>query len=317
MIDQRIIVIGASGFVGSGVFSELCNNNYEVYGIGRKNNPWRIEHQNLEKYYSIENQGIFSILNELKPKIILNFAASGAYSFQNNFKNMVDTNLTFLENIAHWSLQNQAFLIHAGTSSEYGLNSAGPKENSITIPNSLYSITKLAATHLLNHYSSLGLNSITLRLYSVYGPREDASRLIPAVMRGILLGNWPNFANPKISRDFIYIDDVSSLIIKIIKQQFIKPNKTFDIYNVGTGRKTTIGDLVQILMSEFEMPQPATEQFPRRDWDVEDWYANIEKVTNLFDWKPKYDLKVGLNKMKEWYLKGDNVEYLSDEYSEK
>lgn len=316
MKNQKIVILGASGFAGSGVFDFLCKKNYEVIGLGRKKNPWRIDNKYLNNYFSTQDQDILEVLNKLKPRVLINFTASGAYSFQNNFENIVGTNLILLEKISQWAIENDALIIQAGTSSEYGLNSAGPKEDATPIPNSLYSITKLAGTQLLGHYFSKGLNSIVLRLYSVYGPREDSSRLIPAVIRGIIKSDWPNFTNPNISRDFIYVDDISDLILKILDRFFLNPERVFEIYNVGSGKKTTMQDLIEILMSNFGMPEPKAEIYPPRKWDIENWYSNIEKVTTDFEWSPKSNLISGLNEMKEWYLRGNNIDYLGYEYSE-
>jgi dolichol-phosphate mannosyltransferase len=316
MKNQKIVVIGASGFVGSRVFELLLKSKYEVYGIGRSNMPWRIEDLYFNRYLSTQDQDVLEVLNSIRPNVIINFSASGAYSFQRDFENIVASNLILLEKIASWSVENGAFLIQAGTSSEYGLNSAGPKEHSIAIPNSLYSLTKLAGTHLLGHYFSLGLSCVVLRLYSVYGPREDTSRLMPAVMKGIIKGEWPNFTSTNISRDFIYIDNVVELLFVILKWYFEEPKQVFEIYNVGSGRKTTIQDLINVLMTDFSMPKPKAEKFPQRGWDTENWFSDIDKVTQAFGWRAQDDLKSGLSKMKEWYLTGTNLNYLGHEYSE-
>jgi dolichol-phosphate mannosyltransferase len=315
-MNPRILVLGASGFVGASVFEHLTNQDFQVFGLGRKVLPWRISHLNKDNYISIENEEITSALNEIKPNIIINFTASGAYSFQDNFANMVNSNLIFLEEIANWSNENRAYLIHAGSSSEYGSNSSGPNENSYSKPNSLYSITKLAGTHLLEHYSTFGLHSSVLRLYSVYGPKEDSSRLMPAVMRGVINGDWPNFTDPLISRDFIYLDDICSLILQMIQSTDKNQDKLFNVYNVGSGIKTTIGDLIEILETEFQMPKVTRGNIPKRKWDMEDWNANIDKVSHELDWKPTFDVRAGLTKMRDWYLTEDNVKYLNDDYSE-
>jgi dolichol-phosphate mannosyltransferase len=317
MENKSILVIGSSGFVGSAVFEFLINNEYKVKGLGRKVNPWRISPEHLDKYILTNNENLVAKLNEIKPKIIINFAASGAYSFQNNFKNIISSNLELLDTLAKWALENGASIIHAGTSSEYGNNCSGPSEDSTPQPNSLYAITKLAGTHLLDFYSKKGLKSIVLRLYSVYGPKEDPSRLMPAVMRGIIKNDWPEFVNSSISRDFVYIEDINNLVKKLIEMILLQENKDFEIYNIGSGICTTIGDLTSLLMSDFDMPKLDKLNFPKRDWDVENWYANISKIQRDLSWKPEFGLKDGIMEMKHWYSVSDNVKYLNNEYSEK
>jgi UDP-glucose 4-epimerase len=64
------------------------------------------------------------------------------------------------------------------------------------------------------------------------------------------------------------------------------------------------------------MPKIKISNFPKRKWDIENWYANIDRISNELDWRPTFDLKTGLSKMRDWYLTADNVNYLDDEYSE-
>jgi dolichol-phosphate mannosyltransferase len=315
-MKPKILIIGASGFIGAGVLDYLIRDNYQVMGLGRKDNPWRIHSSLKEHYQSLKDDDVTVILNKVQPEVIINFAANGAYSFQNDFVMIVNSNLILLDKIANWSMNNGCYLINAGTSSEYGNNSPRPKEDSLTKPNSLYAITKVAGTNLLEFYASQGLQSVVLRLYSVYGPKEDSSRLMPAVMRGIIKGEWPSFTDPDISRDFVYLDDICKLLVKLVQQKENSSKGTFGIYNVGTGIKTTIRDLTNILEREFGMPKREENSFPKRKWDVKDWYANIDKVIHEVDWQPNVDLKSGLNMMRDWYLLEDNVKYLNNEYSE-
>jgi nucleoside-diphosphate-sugar epimerase len=132
----------------------------------------------------------------------------------------------------------------------------------------------------------------------------------------MIKGEWPNFTDPLISRDFIYLDDICNLILQLIQNMDKDANKLFNVYNVGTGTKTTIGDLIKVLETEFGMPKVGRGDFPKRKWDVEDWYANIDKVSTELDWRPAFDVKAGLTKMRDWYLTANNVRYLDNEYSE-
>jgi dolichol-phosphate mannosyltransferase len=139
---------------------------------------------------------------------------------------------------------------------------------------------------------------------------------MPAVMRGVIKGEWPNFTDPLISRDFIYLEDICRLVARLIQCKENNSDKLFNVYNVGSGIKTTIGDLIKTLEMEFGMPKVQNGKFPKRKWDVENWYANIDKVSKELDWRPAFDVKAGLTKMRDWYLTADNIKYLNNEYSE-
>ena len=316
MTNLKICVLGASGFVGANVSEYLNKNDYQVVGIGTSKKPWRMDNLNID-YVSVSRNSLVDELNNLNPKILINLVAHGGYSFQKNSKRIIDANLTLTEEIASWALKNNAIIIHAGSSSEYGRNSSAPLENSEPFPNSLYSITKLASTQLLQHLSTLGLKSVVLRLYSIYGPKEDPSRLMPSVIRGMFSKDWPKFTDPRIGRDFLYVQDLNDVIEIIIQKYKSENNQNFEIYNVGSGKLTRIGDLVNILTTDFGMPFQDKNDYKPRDWDVFDWYANIDKIQDHFNWKPKVDLKNGLNLMKKWYEENENLKFLDLKYSAK
>ena len=87
--------------------------------------------------------------------------------------------------------------MHAGSSSEYGDNAAGPTEDDPLAPNSDYAVSKVAAANLIYFYGKRkGLPCANLRLYSVYGPLEDSSRLIPNLIRHGLEGTTPSSSTP-------------------------------------------------------------------------------------------------------------------------
>ena len=151
--------------------------------------------------------------------------------------------------------RNISSFIHAGSSSEYGLNSNQPAENSEMVPNSQYSVSKIAASNLINYYGKIkNLPAVNLRLYSVYGPYEDSSRLIPTLCKEALDKKLPIFANKNISRDFIFIDDV---IDSFIETSLAMNAKIFgeSFNNVGTGVETTLLDVAQVSKSLFDISE--------------------------------------------------------------
>src|SRR5262249_27462587 len=158
-----------------------------------------------------------------------------------------------------------------------GDRAACPQEESPTAPNSDYSVSKVAAANLLHYYGKRKkLPCANLRLYSVYGPYEDSSRLIPTVIRRGLEGGYPEFVSPEISRDFVYVDDVIEAFVDAALN-LEKPGYG-ESFNIGTGQKTTIGDVAAIARQEFGLPGDPQFTMPERRWDVADWFANIDKA---------------------------------------
>ena len=140
--------------------------------------------------------------------------------------------------------------MHAGSSSEYGDNAAGPREHDPTAPNSDYAVSKVAAANLIYYYGKRKhFPCANLRLYSVFGPLEDSSRLIPNLIRRGLEGNYPDFVNPAVSRDFIYVDDVTEAFVDTALN--LSPADYGESFNIGTGRKTTIGEVAAMARKLF------------------------------------------------------------------
>lgn len=309
---EKIVLLGASGFIGSHILSSFVGKNIDITAVVVNKDKWRLE-THLQKYcLESGSQNIQRMLDIIKPTIIINTIAHGGYSFQKQLSEMLISNVEIVDQLAFWALKNRASIIHLGSSSEYGTNCRGPLEGSKEFPNSKYAITKLAGTQLLAYYSQLGLRSVVLRLYSVYGPKEDPSRLMPSIIRGILTAEWPKFTDLNISRDFIYVNDVLDLIERVCSE--INQMENFEIFNVGTGLSTTLRDLSAICTKKYGMPYLKVGFIPR-EWDLSDWYANISKVKEFFHWQPKYDLELGLEAMKKWYEQDNNIEYLTEKFT--
>src|SRR6185369_12426045 len=109
--------------------------------------------------------------------------------------------------------------VQAGTSSEYGFNCSAPSEDAPTLPDSDYAVSKIAATGLVRLYARKhGVPAFVLRLYSVYGPYEDFSRLIPTLLWEARAGRFPPLVSPNISRDFVYVDDVARVFDVVVER---------------------------------------------------------------------------------------------------
>src|SRR6202022_3882820 len=107
----------------------------------------------------------------------------------------------------------QAF-VNAGTSSEYGYKDHAPAEDEKLEPNSDYAVTKAAAPILCPHTAQrTGVAITPLRLYSVYGPYEEPTRLVPTLIVQGLEGKLPPLVNPDVARDYIHVDDACDAFV--------------------------------------------------------------------------------------------------------
>lgn len=300
-----ILIIGASGFIGANLLRRCLEFRQDVYGTYYRGNPWRlagIEEQRLPFLDIQDTASLIALAERVKPATVFDCSSFGAYSFEQDFERIHSTNyLSFIRVMDHFAASGIDAYIHAGSSSEYGLNASAPRETDVLIPNSHYAVSKAAASHAISYYGKLrGVPVVNLRLYSVYGPYEDSSRLIPAICREAIAGKLPTFARPAVSRDFVHIDDVVTAFVQAALH--IGPGLTGESFNIGTGIKTPLSALADLAREIFAIDEaPQFSPGAGRAWDVDDWYANPEKAADMFAWRAQVDLADGLARSYDWW----------------
>lgn len=301
-----IAIFGAGGFIGINLFLAILKVRSDVVGISQDHqNNWRfmankIPAENLSSVDILQQIPTRHFFEKHKPKTIFNLSAYGAYSKQKEYDKIYQTNfvasIDIIEIAKEFGFHS---FVQAGSSSEYGLNSAAPSEDSNLIPNSHYAVSKTAIYQAIKYYGFIEKLPIAqLRLYSVYGPWEEPDRLIPVLISNALKLKYPPLVNPLISRDFIYITDVVNAFI--LSANNINNIKGLAI-NIGTGIKTTIADLAQKVEKIYSIPnKPNFNTMANRNWDTEDWFGNVKLASEKLNWHPEIALEQGLKKIGEW-----------------
>ena len=304
-LQGPILVLGGSGFVGANLAHALLKVRDDVHATATRLPAWRLEGlpaRCVRVTDLLIDSNLDQLLDEIKPRTIFDCIAYGAYSFETDSQLIYQTNFNFISRLlARLETRKIACYVHAGSSSEYGDNATAPDELAPAAPNSDYAVSKVAASNLLYYYGKKKkLPCANLRLYSVYGPMEDSSRLIPAVLRtGLETQQYPPFVHPEISRDFIYIDDAAEAFIDAALN--LQEQDFGESFNIGTGRKTTIAQVAQMARELFDIPGEPAFSMPNRNWDVADWYANICKARERLNWSPRTEFRDGMRRSAEWY----------------
>jgi nucleoside-diphosphate-sugar epimerase/glycosyltransferase involved in cell wall biosynthesis len=303
-LQGPVLVLGASGFIGANLFRALRRVRDDVYGTTSRLPAWRLDGLPSDRVHTVDlliDSNLDALLEAVKPRTVFNCVAFGAYSFETDEALIYQTNFDLTTRILNrLSKRSLACYVHAGSSSEYGDNASGPDEGTQAAPNSAYAVSKAAAANLVYYYGRhRRLPCVNLRLYSVYGPLEDSSRLIPAVVRCGLEGSYPAFVRPEISRDFVYVDDVNAAFVAAALH--LKAEDYGGSFNVGTGQQTTIADIANISRELFQIADEPRFDMPPRSWDVPGWYANIQKVSDRIGWSPSVSLRDGLLRTAAWY----------------
>lgn len=300
-----ILILGSSGFLGANLLRVCLHARQDVVGTVYTGKSWRLKGipaNNLTFLNLQDITSVRSIFSKVKPKTVFDCSSFGAYSFEHDIDKIHTTNyLSFIRLIEELKNYDIQAYIHAGSSSEYGLNASAPGELDQLIPNSHYSVSKAAVSHAIKFYGKIhSFPVINLRLYSIYGPYEDSSRLIPTLCEKSLQGKLPTFAHPSVTRDFIHINDVIEAFID--SATYLNKDIFGESFNIGTGIRTSLSELAIVAKDLFKVEDlPIFSSSAGRSWDVNDWYANPTKAFENFSWKAKISLREGLISTQNWW----------------
>lgn len=299
-----ILILGASGFVGANLFHTIFAVRNDVFGVSTSPRPWRLANVPNEQIIVSDlliGSNLILLLDTVRPQIIFDCIAYGAYPFEVQEERIYQTNFNLVIRIL-LELKNRRIhrYVHSGSSSEYGSHGAAPDEDSPCWPNSHYAVSKVAAANAIffmgQHHA---LPCVNLRFYSIYGPWEDPSRLIPTLISKGIKGELPPFVHPDISRDFIYIDDACEAFFDAALN--LETSHYGHSFNIGSGRCTTIREVADLSKKLFDINDMPHFSMPNRSWDITDWYANPSRAKEVLKWSSRISFEEGLKRTIAWY----------------
>ena len=196
-------------------------------------------------------------------------------------------------------------VVYAASSSAYGDTDVLPKEESMTPrPKSPYALQKLVGEYYANIFFGVyGLETVSLRYFNVYGPRQDPSSAYSGVlslfMKAVLERKPPViFGDGEQSRDFTYVEDVAELNLKAARAQGVSGK----VYNGGNGGRVTLNQ-AWALLQRLEGVEIAATHGPSRAGDVRDSQADITAAVRDLGHAPKFSFEEGMGLTLEWYRK--------------
>lgn len=309
-LQGPVLVLGASGFLGANLLRTLLLYRDDVYGTVFHAPAWRLDGVPARHAIVVDllvDPWRNDLFDRVKPRTVFNCVGYGGYSFESDSELIYETNFNLTAKVLkRLEALDVACYVHSGSSSEYGDRAAAAKEEDLPQPNSDYAVSKVSCANLVRLYGKRkSLPCANLRLFSAYGPLEDASRLIPTLVKCGIEGSFPAFVDANISRDFVYVDDVSRAFIDTavnLREPFFG-----DSFNIGSGCKTTIAEVAKAAAELFSIPgEPAYGCMPPRAWDVIDWYSDQSKTARALGWTARTDFREGLRRTADWYRSLDD-----------
>lgn len=309
---MKILVTGAAGFIGSHLSEHLADLGHDVQGLDSFTDYY-IKDLKISNVNQLHKKGItFSTLDLAEDDInlvvsdvdiVYHLAAQPGISaktpFNTYYRNNIQATYRLLE--AAKLCENLKGFINISTSSVYGSDAAGD-ESTEPKPTSYYGVTKLAAEQLVLALSrNQGFPACSLRLFSVYGPRERPEKLYPKLIGNLLEDKeFPLYeGSDKHLRSYTYIDDIVHGLIAPLNNL---DSCMGEIFNIGTDVAITTGEGIRIV-EEIIGKKARIKKVPKRSGDQLRTHANIDKARRILDYKPNTTVSEGLKQEVEWYEK--------------
>jgi nucleoside-diphosphate-sugar epimerase len=303
--SERFFITGATGFVGSCLTRKLVELGCDVHVLVRRgSNQWRLS--GMADRLSVHTgdlndaEGLRTLISGVEPTVIYHLAVHGAYPHQTDADQIILTDVFGTWNLLKACAEvDYKLFVNTGSSSEYGSKQSAMRETDLLEPNSYYAVAKSAQTMVCAHMARNDRRPInTFRLFSVYGPYEEPTRLVSNVIRRCLEGKTLDMVSPSTARDFIHVDDVVEAYLQI-GQLSLQCGETF---NIGTGVQSTVREVVNAaLKATGARPRVNWGSMPARSWDSETWLADITRVRRTLKWSPKIGLAEGILKTADWF----------------
>jgi len=297
----RVLVTGGCGFIGGHTVDALINRDYDVVVVDDLSAPENdYFHFNKEaQYFNFDISTEDESERFGKIDAIFHFAARSRIqpTFQNP-ANAFQVNVIGTQKALEWARKfSVSRFIYAGTSSLYGHHNTIPFNPAMPVEClTPYSLSKWMGERLCEFYSNTyGVDSIVLRYFNVYGPREPTkghyAPVVGLFKRQHSSGKLMTIVgNGHQRRDFTFIRDVVRANISSLTAQ----HSGFNILNVGTGKNYSINDIAQLVAKTCQLTDIAINM-PHRKGELTETLADISLTKQYINWEPQIDLPTGIN----------------------
>ena len=317
---SKVLVTGGAGFIGSHIVDKLIDSDYEVTVIddlstGRLENIKRNTAKKDLRFIKGNIRDHDLVKRSVKDvDVVFHQAAlvSVFRSVENPFLTN-DVNVTGTLNLLKASADSGVRrFVYASSSSVYGETKTLPKhEGLVPLPISPYAVSKMAAEkYCLAFHKVYGLETVCLRYFNVYGPRQIYGPYsgVISIFINRLLNNEPPiiYGDGKQTRDFTHVQDV-------VQANTLALNKTDavgEVFNVATGVATTVNELAGMLQGITDKTCLRPVHTSPRPGDIRHSYADITKAKKVLGYDPKFSLRDGLAQLVEWYRSNPSLRSL-------
>jgi nucleoside-diphosphate-sugar epimerase len=313
---SRILVTGGAGFIGSHQVDRLLSESFEVTVIddlstGQKDN---VAHHKNKKGFRFIRGDIrdFKLIKKIAEDVDAIFHEAALTSVPFSVENPLltnDINVTGTLNLLKASVDlHVKRFVFASSCAVYG-NAPPPQKNETIVPNptSPYGSSKLAAENYVRLFHQIyGLETVSLRYFNVYGPRQNFNingsegGVIPIFLNRLLKNAPPIvYGDGEQTRDFVHVQDVVEANMLALNSE----RAAGEVFNIATGTKASVNQVTGALKEILNRKNLETIYDSPRPGDIRNICADISKAKKVLGFHPKIALKEGLITLVDWYTK--------------
>ena len=291
-MKNNILVVGGTGFIGYHLLKSLRKKN-KVFSLS-KNKPKKIRKLKSVNYIFCDISKKNKLSKLLKNKSFDYIINLGGYVDHSNKSLTLRSHYYGCKNLVDiFKNKKIKLFIQIGSSLEYGKNDSPHTETLKCKPSAIYGISKYKSSkYILESDKDNSFPYVILRLYQIYGPNQSINRLIPIVIKSCIKDKKFNCSSGIQKRDFLYVDDFISLINKLI----ISKKKIKGIYNVGSGKPTSVRKTIEFIRQEIKKGKPNFGKITMRKDESLNYYPSLKKIKRIINWKARTSFKTGLRK---------------------
>ena len=308
----RVLVLGATGFIGRHVTGVLAQCGAEVHvGVrdsGRAAELLRCD-QPIARIHSADlrrERILDPILESVQPAITFNLAGYGIDRSERDQEVAFRINDAMVGELAESLLRHRdpswtgQVLVHVGSALEYGRAKGDLVETTVCKPTTLYGRSKAFGTERLAEVCrNRSLRALTARLFTVFGPGEHEGRILPSLLNAAATGEVLPLTEGLQRRDFTFVGDVVEGLLRL----GIAEAESGEIVNLATGKLATIRQFVETAVAVLDL-RPEQLQFgslPTRAEEMEHGPINTVRLRSLLAWEPRTRIADGIAQTRDWY----------------